>query len=198
MALNGRQRNSPIDKAVFFSSMFLGFLLLLWVLSLLGGGASTQPLVSKASVVLSGNSTVTGTVSFEQPSFSAAVVVKGNLKGLDRNALRGFHIHQYGDLTGGCLSAGPHFNPFNTTHGARTAEERHVGDLGNIESNGNGEATFTFEDTRISLNGPLSIVGRAVVVHKGTDDLGKGGNEESLKTGNAGERAACGVIGIAS
>ena len=37
---------------------------------------------------------------------------------------------------------------------------------------------------------------RTIVVHSGTDDLGKGGHEQSKTTGNAGGRPACGVIGI--
>ena len=42
--------------------------------------------------------------------------------------------------------------------------------------------------------GDRSVVGRGIVVHADKDDLGQGGDKESLKTGNAGDRLACGVI----
>lgn len=92
--------------------------------------------------------------------------------------------------------SGPHFNPHNATHGGPTSSTRHVGDLGNINVDSSGTAKGTVEDKYIKLIGPESVIGRMVVVHAGEDDLGKGGNEESLKTGNAGGRAACGVIGV--
>ena len=48
----------------------------------------------------------------------------------------GFHIHQYGNLENGCTSAGGHYNPFGKKHGGPEMQERHVGDMGNIESDG--------------------------------------------------------------
>jgi len=91
-----------------------------------------------------------------------------------------------------------HFNPYNKTHGAPDQRERHVGDLGNIQTNARGEAKYTFYDSMIKLRGSKSnILGRGLIIHADTDDCGNGGNAESLKTGNAGKRIACAVIGYA-
>ena len=89
-------------------------------------------------------------------------------------------------------------NPHQKEHGAPEDSERHVGDLGNFKTDGQGNAKGSVEDKLIKLIGPESVLGRTVVVHAGTDDLGKGGHAESKKTGNAGGRPACGVIGIAA
>jgi len=151
----------------------------------------------KAVAVVRGDSSVSGVVTFEQESENSPTKISWEIKGNDSNAKRGMHIHQFGDNTNGCTSAGPHFNPFNKEHGAPDDADRHVGDLGNIETDSQGISKGSVEDKFVKLIGPQSVLGRTVVVHSGTDDLGKGGHPDSKKTGNAGGRPACGVIGIA-
>lgn len=123
------------------------------------------------------------------------VKVRGKIEGLSPG-LHGFHIHQLGDMTNGCKSMKGHFNPLQVSHGAPDGESRHVGDLGNIEADMSGVASIDLVDTWLSLNGINSILGRGVVIHAGRDDLGLGGDDGSLKTGNAGGRVACAVIGL--
>jgi Cu-Zn family superoxide dismutase len=66
--------------------------------------------------------------------------------------------------------------------------------LGNIEAGADGVAKINIVNDQIPIFGPGTIVGRALVLHEGTDDLGKGGNEGSLATGNAGGRVVCAVL----
>lgn len=156
---------------------------------------TADPPVTKAVAVLT-TGTIHGTVYFIKQDPSAPVQVYGNVTGLNPGR-HGFHVHRFGDLTGGCKSAAAHYNPANTDHGAPADDIRHVGDLGNIEADYNGNAIFNFYDRLLFLDGPQNILGRAVVVHEREDDLGRTLHPESRTTGNAGGRLGCGVIGIA-
>ncbi|OMJ07505.1 Superoxide dismutase [Cu-Zn] [Smittium culicis] len=152
----------------------------------------------KAVCVLKGDMGVSGTITFVQEEAGKPVQITGTLENLTPGE-HGFHIHAFGDNTNGCLSAGPHYNPHNVTHGAKDAAVRHVGDLGNVTSTDASKPTAVdFQDSIISLTGPFSIIGRSLVLHEDVDDLGLGGHELSLVTGNAGARLCCGVIGIAN
>ena len=144
------------------------------------------------------NSNIKGSIYFTEHSNLNDVTIDINLNGLSPNSQLGFHIHEAGDLSDGCTSACAHFNPFKTVHGGKDSAIRHVGDLGNITTDAAGNCKMKFRDHLIKLRGyTQNIIGRSIVIHEKKDDLGNGGDEESLKTGNAGKRIACAVIGYA-
>ncbi len=146
----------------------------------------------KAFVELQHSDKVKGTILLMQKP-GTPTLIKGKIEGLEPGQ-HGFHIHEFGDMSDGCASMGGHYNPDKEDHGS--FEKGHVGDLGNVTANENGIAEFTIVAKRVDLVGDRSVVGRGIVIHKDTDDLGRGGDAESLKTGNAGDRLACGVIVI--
>lgn len=82
------------------------------------------------------------------------------------------------------------YNPTGAKHGPPSASERHVGDLGNIEVDANGKASFamTTNSLTIEKDGPSSVLGRTVVITNNKDD-GK-----SQPAGKAGRPIACGTI----
>ena len=142
------------------------------------------------------NDIIHGYVKFSEDLINNMVKIELNISGLPPNSLHGFHVHEAGDLTDKCTSMCAHFNPYGNTHGCPGMSNRHVGDLGNIKTNNKGQAKYTYYDDLIKLRGTkCNIIGRGLIIHEDVDDCGQGGNAESLKTGNAGKRIACAVIG---
>merc|ERR1711973_953161 len=123
------------------------------------------------------------------------VVITGTIFGLEPG-FHGFHVHMEGELGNQCKDAKGHFNPDGAEHMGPKDAVRHAGDLGNIFTPDHGPTHVYIVDRVITLGdgGKYDIDGRSIVVHAGKDDLGRGGDAESLKTGNAGARLVCGKI----
>jgi Cu-Zn family superoxide dismutase len=138
---------------------------------------------------------IKGTVKFFEDLKNNNIIIDINIIGLKKNALHGFHVHESGDLTSKCESMCAHFNPYNKTHGCPGSKERHVGDLGNIETDNNGVSKYRIVDNIIKLRGKANIIGRGLIIHADEDDCGMGDNKASLINGNAGKRIACAIIG---
>lgn len=156
---------------------------------------------------------IEGTIEIIQETDRSPTMFVIDLKNFPKNSTHAMHIHELGNLTNGCHSTGGHYNPHKEKHGSRYIQgaKRHAGDLiNNIESDGHGKVRICFEDNLVKLSGKYSVIGRTIVIHSGIDDLGIGGiddkgyivdekeHKESTKTGNAGGRMACAIIGINS
>ncbi|HEY1122199.1 MAG TPA: superoxide dismutase family protein [Haloferula sp.] len=135
------------------------------------------------------NSNVRGSVEFEK--VDDGILVTAKIGGLTPNANHAIHIHEFGDLgSDDATSAGDHFNPAGHPHAVPDDSNRHAGDLGNLQADGDGNAVLTLVVNNITLDsGKSGILGRAVIVHAKADDGGQ-------PSGNAGDRIGAGVIGI--
>jgi Cu-Zn family superoxide dismutase len=127
-----------------------------------------------------------GTVTFTKEADGVRVVA--DLSGLAPGQ-HGIHVHEKGDCSApDASSAGDHFNPEKGTHGPRDRHAAHVGDMGNIEADATGKAHLDYVDSKMTLDGADSVVGKAVIVHEKADDLA------TQPSGNSGARIACGVV----
>ena len=168
--------------------------ILLFIVSIfmLSGCADTEDDIQKASAVISataGND-VHGIVTFTKTE--TGIKIQATMTGLTSGD-HGFHIHQFGDISRpDGKSAGGHFNPTGHNHASPDSKQRHVGDLGNISADSTGYAYYERHDSKLTFSGKNNIIGRALIVHAGTDDT------LSQPTGAAGARVGQGVIGIAA
>lgn len=124
-------------------------------------------------------------------SAPGGVLIAVEARGLPRESWVGFHIHETGscDHTTGHDSAGGHFNPAGTEHGYHTETGPHAGDMPNIWVDHAGILRAQVFNPHIVLtDGESSALGRALMIHAGTDDY------RSQPSGNAGDRLACAVI----
>lgn len=101
----------------------------------------------------------------------------------------GIHVHENGDCSApDGSSAGGHFDPDSSPHGAPTADQaaRHAGDFGNFTADNFEQGKFSI--TKQSDAALEIFDGRAIIVHAKPDDL------VSQPSGAAGARIACGVL----
>jgi Cu-Zn family superoxide dismutase len=156
---------------------------------LLGACATTPPDGPSATATVrpASGSQVRGSVTFTQVGNRVRVV--GEITALTPG-LHGFHVHEKGDCSApDAMSTAGHFNPHGKKHGAPESSERHGGDLGNLSANEYGRANVSVMVDGMSVSkGMDGVIGKAIIVHAGPDDL------KTDPTGNAGGRVGCGVV----
>ncbi|MGQ0505084.1 MAG: superoxide dismutase family protein [Myxococcaceae bacterium] len=141
-------------------------------------------------------SSASGTATFTQQGSKVHLEVKvANVS----PGSHGIHLHQYGDCSAADgTSTGGHWNPSSVNHGGPTAAAHHAGDLGNIEVGADGKGTLNFDSSEWVVDAALvagkratnDVIGRGIILHAKVDDL------ITQPTGNAGDRIACGAIGV--
>lgn len=135
-------------------------------------------------------SSVKGTAVFENKGDSVSMLL--TVSGLEPGE-HAVHLHEKSDCSADDgTSAGGHWNPTGQPHGKwGAAEGYHKGDIGNFTASDNGKATFTFATDEWCIgcgDDTKDILGKAIIIHQGTDDF------TTQPTGAAGGRISCGGV----
>lgn len=158
-----------------------------------------------ATVTTAGDTEV-GTAEFREQDKGVSIAVR--FSGMEPG-FYGLHIHQIGvcdtdspapdnpDNTGDFLSAGSHLGSGESDH------PDHPGDLPQLLVKNSSEAVLTVETDRFTLADLEDEDGSALMIHSGADNFANipdryspdGADADTLGTGDAGSRLACGVIG---
>lgn len=150
-------------------------------------GPSAIAKVSPTSVAANAGMSPQGSVRFVQQGDS--VRVTGRISGLRPGQEHGFHVHEGADCSGDGLGTKGHFNPQGSAHGQHGSALHHAGDLPSLKANSAGVAEIDVVVKQLTVSaGPLSVVGRGLIVHRDPDDFA------TQPTGNAGPRPGCAVI----
>ena len=107
--------------------------------------------------------------------------------------MHAIHIHEKADCSSiDGKSAGGHWNPTFKNHGKWGDEGGyHKGDIGNFEIDESGDGKIIMETNEWCIgceDDTKNILGKAIIVHQGTDDF------TSQPSGAAGARIICGGI----
>ena len=104
--------------------------------------------------------------------------------------LKGIHVHEKGDCSDiRGKSMGGHFTPGTEAHGLPEGQTKHLGDLGNIkiDADGNGKLKIVVAEANLKPGDAYSFLGKAMVIHT-AEDVGTGDSGES------GDPIACALI----
>ncbi len=135
-------------------------------------------------------SATSGMVTFKEAN--GKVTMEAHISGLSEGT-HAIHIHEKADCTSeDGKSSGGHWNPTFQPHGKWGAQEGfHRGDIGNFtaDQSGHGMVDFSTDLWCIGCEDETkNIIGKAVIVHLGEDDL------VSQPSGAAGARIGCAGI----
>ena len=131
-----------------------------------------------------------GKLIFKEVDGEVSLVAK--FEGLSPG-MHAIHIHEKADCSSvDGKSTGGHWNPTFTNHGKWGNEGGyHKGDIGNFEVDESGYGKRIMETTEWCIgceDDTKNILGKAIIVHQGTDDF------TSQPSGAAGARIICGGI----